>query len=127
MLVLLKFLVCLIVILHLFISNIVSCIYHRSDCCLLHAMVSSRSSVASFEDDEEEVTVETSSQEKAQQQDVTQQQNVAAKAGPQRQRGKRARSSVDLSSSNPSVSASRKSVAWKDFKVISHFHQKLLM
>jgi hypothetical protein len=90
-------------------------------------MVCSWSSVASLEDDEE-VTVEASSQEKAQaqQHDVTQQQDVASKADAQRQRGKRARS-VDLSSSNPSASASRKSVAWKHFKVILHFHQKLLM
>jgi hypothetical protein len=74
-------------------------------------MVSPWSSVSSLEDDEE-ITVGASSQQQQQQ------QNVSAKAGSRRHRGKRARP-VDLSSSNLSASASRKSVACKKFKVIS--------
>lgn len=88
---------------------------------MLHGIASPWSPVASLEDEEEDEkeSVKASSQQEPQQQDVTQQQqNVTAEASSQRQRGKRARS-VEASSLNPSTSASRKSLAWKYFKVIS--------
>ena len=89
---------------------------HRSN-CLLQVTASPWSPIASVDVDkeEEEAGVEASLQH----QDMAHQQpNLNAEASAKRQRGKRERS-VDASSSNPSASASHKSLASKDFKVIS--------
>ncbi|KAL6850125.1 hypothetical protein ACP4OV_020752 [Aristida adscensionis] len=85
--------------------------------CLLHATATPWSPITSVEvDKEEEEEEEAGVEATLQEQDMAhQQQNLTAEASAKRQRGKRERS-VDAASSNPSASASHKSLASKDFK-----------